>query len=317
MDHGSVKNQHINISPVRIGPTISINQILGKKLQSTLNKQELEVFKSTKVQLNTSSLPLIEVQVGGGSLNHRTALPFCTLSPVPSTIKPSGYFANNSWQPLTCGVKHFDKHQFETCLKGKSVHIYGDSTGRQMYEYLEDNENCDSVMSHEYLKYCVKKNQSIHFGFHGPPVRGSQIISVDKLRYVAEQIDDLEGGPEVIIILSIWAHFGVPDGTFYRDRLQAIKGAVGRLWQRSPETKVIVRSANTREHAIGGFILISSDWIALQGEKTLRGVFSQDKRFSFLDVWDMTLVQQSKDAIHPLKTTLVQIMDYLLTMICL
>lgn len=292
--------------------SISMDPTSKGKLQTSITKEELMLFKSTKVKLSTAKLPLIKILDAG--LNS-SRFSICTPGVVPTTVETRGLFYNNNWHPLDCKIKQFQNDQISSCLREKSIHIYGDSTGRQMYDFLAGVLNC-STTKNEYLKDCEIRNHSIHFRFHGPPVRGSQIIPVKTLRYVAEQIDDLKGGPGVVIVLSIWAHFGVPDGSFYRERLQAIKGAIQRLWERSPETQVIVRSANTRGHSIGGFILISSDWIALQGEKTLRSVFSDDKRFSFLDVWDMTLVQRSKDAIHPLEPTLVQIMDYFLTLIC-
>ncbi|PIK53047.1 putative NXPE family member 3 [Apostichopus japonicus] len=229
------------------------------KLQKTLSKAELAAFKSTKTKLKTLSLPSINVR---GAAPDPDALPTCTLAPVTSSVQTRGFYYNNTWQPYHCSLKSFKPNDIQSCMTKKTIHIYGDSTGRQMYYYLQKSTTCDNIeISGE--KRCVGN-----------------------------------------------------DGTFYRDRLEAIKSAVGRLWQRSPETKVIVRSANTREHSIGGFILISSDWIALQGEKTLRDVFSQDRRFSFLDVWDMTLVQKSKDSIHPLDPTLIQIMNHLLTMMC-
>ncbi|XP_071855109.1 NXPE family member 3-like [Apostichopus japonicus] len=282
------------------------------KLQKTLSKAELAAFKSTKTKLKTLSLPSINVR---GAAPDPDALPTCTLAPVTSSVQTRGFYYNNTWQPYHCSLKSFKPNDIQSCMTKKTIHIYGDSTGRQMYYYLQKSTTCDNIeISGE--KRCVGNGTTLRYKFHGPPIRGSGKLNAKKLRYVAEEIDDLEGGPDVFIILSIWAHFGVPDGTFYRDRLEAIKSAVGRLWQRSPETKVIVRSANTREHSIGGFILISSDWIALQGEKTLRDVFSQDRRFSFLDVWDMTLVQKSKDSIHPLDPTLIQIMNHLLTMMC-
>ncbi|KAF5890290.1 NXPE family member 3-like, partial [Clarias magur] len=50
----------------------------------------------------------------------------------------SGYYYNNSWMPLNAmDVHHFeDSAAITTCLKGKIVHMLGDSTVRQWFEYL-------------------------------------------------------------------------------------------------------------------------------------------------------------------------------------
>ncbi|KAJ8033079.1 NXPE family member 3 [Holothuria leucospilota] len=265
---------------------------------------------SSKVSLTGNRLPSFQVLDGGSSA--KVSFPYCSAVHPPKSIQTSGYILQNKWQPFNCSVKKFNADNIESCLRGKTMHLYGDSTARQMFYYLRDNITCNS--KEPFL--CVGNETTVHFKFHGLPVRGKSVVDAKKIRYIAEEIDDLKGGPGVVIILSVWAHFGLPKGTFYRDRLIAIKQAVERLWIRSPETRVVIRSANTREHSIKGFILISSDWIALQGEKTLRSVFGGDDRFLFLDVWDLTLVQQPKDQIHPSEPTLTQMMDYLLTLLC-
>ncbi|PIK57140.1 hypothetical protein BSL78_05958, partial [Apostichopus japonicus] len=168
--------------------TISMNPNSRKQLEGTLSTQELAVFRRTKVHLNTTLLPSIEVR---GTPPNETNLPTCNLPSVPPTIQTNGYFYNNSWRPLNCRVNHFEDNDIGTCLQGKSIHIYGDSTGRQMYDYLQASSRCVSSQNHPYMKSCEKDNLSMQFRFHGPPVRGRQVIPVKTLRYVAEQIDDL------------------------------------------------------------------------------------------------------------------------------
>lgn len=285
-------------------------KVSSRNLENSLNSTEKTLFKSSKVSLTGNRLPSFQVLDGGSSA--KVSFPYCSAVHPPKSLQTSGYILQNKWQPFNCSVKKFNADNIESCLRGKTMHLYGDSTARQMFYYLRDNITCNS--KEPFL--CVGNETTVHFKFHGLPVRGKSVVDAKKIRYIAEEIDDLKGGPGVVIILSVWAHFGLPKGTFYRDRLIAIKQAVERLWIRSPETRVVIRSANTREHSIKGFILISSDWIALQGEKTLRSVFGGDDRFLFLDVWDLTLVQQPKDQIHPSEPTLTQMMDYLLTLLC-
>lgn len=279
----------------------------GKKLEASLSTVEKAMFKTTK-----KSLKPIEPMIVVHSNVKRPALATCSSFHVPDTIHTRGYFINGTWQPYGCTLRSFTSNETRVCLQNKRLHLFGDSTARQMFVYLKENLQWTC---HETFR-CTKGNATLRFKFHGLPIRDSATIPVYNLSYVAQEIDKLKGGPDLVIVLSVWAHFGQPEGSFYRDRLLSIKEAVKRLWQRSPESRVIVRSANTREHTIRGFILISSDWIARQGEMILREVFSEDKRFEFLDAWDITNVQQAHDNVHPYKATLSQIIAYLLTIIC-
>lgn len=281
----------------------------SKKLLTTLSDTEKKIFKSSKKEVKTSEAPIYVHPRFFGSTD---ALPACTSSHVLSKVETNGLFYKDKWQPFYCNIMSFSDSDTKECLSNKKVQFFGDSTARQMFMDLKGKVkwNC----SEEF--FCLKGNASIRFTFHGLPIRDSHTIPVQNLSYVAREIENMKGGNDVVIVLSIWAHFGQPEGSYYRDRLLAVRGAVERLWQRSPGTRVVVRSANTRGHSIGGFILISSDWIALQGEQILRDVFSSDKRFDFLDVWDMSLVQKSRDDVHPLPPTLSQLMDNLLSLIC-
>lgn len=52
--------------------------------------------------------------------------------------KPSGYYFQGLWRVIGgTAVQHFDTLSAVTqCLKGKKVHLYGDSTIRQWFEHL-------------------------------------------------------------------------------------------------------------------------------------------------------------------------------------
>lgn len=264
-------------------------------------------------------MPSFQVEASNITSSFTTSykLPLCNFQPVPTGISTRGFFHKGTWQPFDCRLTHFESEQVQSCLNFKSMYFYGDSTARQMYEYIIQKKiNCVDN-GNKWMRHCDGQNTTMLFKFHGPPVRKGTPGSVRELGYIADEIDNnQEGGPGVYIILSLWAHLVYPDKTFYRDRLLSVKSAIDRLLERRPETRIIVRSANIREHSIGAFLMVSSDWVALQGERILRDVFSKDERISFLDVWDMTLVQECPDNVHPRETTLIQMLDYLLTMIC-
>ena len=51
---------------------------------------------------------------------------------------PSGYYYHDSWRPLngTVMLQFNNSSAITECLKGKIVHMFGDSTARQWFEYL-------------------------------------------------------------------------------------------------------------------------------------------------------------------------------------
>lgn len=54
---------------------------------------------------------------------------------------PAGYYYQGAWQALDgTTVRQFNNASARTqCLKGKVVHLYGDSTVRQFFEFLTEN----------------------------------------------------------------------------------------------------------------------------------------------------------------------------------
>lgn len=53
------------------------------------------------------------------------------------TVSPSGYYYEDHWRPRTHWIHHFNKSDdISKCLQGKVIHLFGDSTIRQWFEYL-------------------------------------------------------------------------------------------------------------------------------------------------------------------------------------
>ncbi|XP_060885661.1 NXPE family member 3-like isoform X2 [Labrus mixtus] len=167
----------------------------------------------------------------------------------------SGYYYQGVWRPLG-GTK---VHQFNNssaisqCLKGKEVHMYGDSTVRQWFEYLnaslpdakEINLN-NPKKSGPFMIWDNAKNILVKFHLHGPPLSVSINIPTSELRYIANEIDDVVGGSNTVVIFGIWAHLTPFPMQFYIRRLYGIRRAVIRLLNRAPDTLVVIRTPNLR-----------------------------------------------------------------------
>jgi hypothetical protein len=58
--------------------------------------------------------------------------------------KPSGFYYQNTWHSLSCSGRTFPTaDSILGCLAGRVVHMIGDSTLRQWWEYLRDTVPCE------------------------------------------------------------------------------------------------------------------------------------------------------------------------------
>ena len=90
----------------------------------------------------------------------------------------------------------------------------------------------------------VQNNIDLHFRSHGLPLRCAK-APVVSLHYMSNEIDDMAGGPHTVIIFNMWAHFTSFPLSYYANRVSQVRRAVVALLRRAPETKVIIKSANT------------------------------------------------------------------------
>ncbi|KAF3848217.1 hypothetical protein F7725_021245 [Dissostichus mawsoni] len=70
--------------------------------------------------------------------------------------------------------------------------------------------------------------------------------SFEEIRYIANELDELIGAPNTVVVFGIWAHFGSFPIEVYIRRLQRIRSAVVRLLDRAPKTVIIIRTANPK-----------------------------------------------------------------------
>ncbi|XP_059182058.1 NXPE family member 3-like [Centropristis striata] len=235
---------------------------------------------------------------------------------------PSGYYYQGVWRALG-GTK---VHQFNSasvisqCLKGKVVHMYGDSTIRQWFEYLnaqlpdlkEFNLHSPKQVG-PFMALDYANNILVTYRCHGPPIRFSQ-VPTGQLRYIANELDVVTGGTNTVVVLGIWSHFSTFPMEIYIRRLQTIRRAVVRLLDRSPGTLVIIRTANPK--ALGLYeTLTNSDWYSLQRDKVLRAMF-KGLNVHLIDAWEMVLAHHLPHSLHPQPPIIKNMIDVLLSNVC-
>ncbi|PIK39091.1 putative NXPE family member 3 [Apostichopus japonicus] len=261
----------------------------------------------------------------GPLLRYQSALPYCKAGTVPHHFRTAGYFYNETWFPHNCQIHAFTVTEALTCLQNKSVYFYGDSTVRQLYEFFVNR--CWKTFQEKHIRTSKfwkvgpllakddVNNITLRYQHHGLPIRNNWTWVKD-IRYISNELDTLKGGYDVIIVISLWAHFTATSYGLFEHRIRDIKAAINRLLQRFPKTTVIIKGANTRDHSGLSYALYASDWYAYHLEQILRTEFENDDKIGYLDVWDMTLAHHHKDAIHPPGEVVANIVNRMLTYIC-
>ncbi|XP_029980769.1 NXPE family member 3 isoform X2 [Sphaeramia orbicularis] len=299
-----------------------INHAKGGYLKHLLTNKEALLFQSgvnIKVHIHASGPDRINVLP---PTKDKTEVDGGTIKPESFKIEASGYYYRDSWRPLD-GVKmrQFNESSAVTqCLRNKVIYMYGDSTVRQWFEYLitfvpelkEFNLHSPKNVG-PFMAVDSTHNILVKYRCHGPPIRFTTVTS-SELRYISNELDGLAGGPNTVVVLSIWAHFSTFPVEVYIRRLRHIRRAVLRLLDRAPGTLVVLRSANLQ--ALDQEVsLYNSDWYSLQLDAVLRAMF-KGLNVLLVDAWQMTVAHHLPHALHPPPIIVKNMINMLLSYVC-
>ncbi|KAE8620315.1 hypothetical protein XENTR_v10010191 [Xenopus tropicalis] len=194
--------------------------------------------------------------------------------------------------------------------------MFGDSTLRQWFEYLErfipTLKRIDLHVNYQsgpLLAVDPDAGLVMRWRAHGNPLRTTKTMFSD-LHYEAAHLYGIGGGPQTVVVFTLWAHFTSYPVSVYIQRLSRLRRAISSLLFRSPETTVLIKSANTGYKSIYG-----SDWLSLQLDLLLRAMF-KGMAVTILDVWDMTSCHYLPDNIHPGAPVIRNEVDLMLSYIC-
>ncbi|XP_078021781.1 NXPE family member 3-like isoform X2 [Epinephelus lanceolatus] len=243
---------------------------------------------------------------------------------VKSSIETSGlfgYYHQGVWRALDgTAVRQFDTPATIQCLRSKEVHIFGDSTVRQWFEFitsvipdlkeiaLYNPGKAGPHMSVDHVNKILVMSR-----FHGVPIRINSVSS-NEVRFAASEIDGLIGGPNTVVVIGIWAHFGTFPIEVYIRRMQSVRRAVVRLLNRAPATKVIIRTGNPKALTLF-YALTNSDWYTLQIDKVLRTMF-KGMNVHWVYAWEMVMAHQLPHNLHPLRPIIKDMIGVLLSYVC-
>ncbi|XP_033934402.1 NXPE family member 3-like [Pseudochaenichthys georgianus] len=236
-------------------------------------------------------------------------------------FQASGYYYQGLWRALDgTKVRQFPSASAITqCLKGKVVHLYGDSTIRQWFEFLiaalpdlKEFILGSSRRNGPFLALDYENKIMVTFCLHGPPLRFEG--SNEDIRYIANELDDLIGAPNTVVVFGIWAHFGSFPIEVYIRRLQRIRRAVVRLLDRAPKTVIIIRTANPKELRLS-VVINNSDWFSVQCDIVIRAIF-KGLNVHLIYAWEMVLAHHLPNDLHPQPPIIKNMMDVLFSYTC-
>ncbi|XP_075131838.1 NXPE family member 3-like [Leptodactylus fuscus] len=286
------------------------------RISKVTNEQEDSLLSgSVTNKIISGSVSTINVVSDNGSVGLTSNLSTC--GPGLESLQPSGFYYGDLWTSLTCLGRHFPQPADAlTCLRGKDIHMIGDSTLRQWFEYLEkfipSLKRIDLHVSYKsgpLIAVDAGAGLVMRWRAHGLPIRTSKTMIAD-LHYDSAYLAGIGGGPHTVIVLTLWAHFTTFPVKFYLERLERVREAISDLLFRSPETTVIIKSANTGSRSLYG-----SDWLSLQLDILLREMF-KGMGVIILDAWDMTSCHYIPENIHPGPPVIKNEVDLMLSYIC-
>uniref|UniRef100_A0A3B5QAE3 Neurexophilin and PC-esterase domain family member 3 n=1 Tax=Xiphophorus maculatus TaxID=8083 RepID=A0A3B5QAE3_XIPMA len=236
--------------------------------------------------------------------------------------QPAGYYYQGIWRALDGSTVQqlTNNSAISQCLSGKVLHLYGDSTIRQWFEYLisaaPDLKKFDLkslTQTGPFMALNYAKNTLVTFRCHAPPIRFGH-LPISQIRYIANELDGVVGGENTVVVIGVWSHFSTFPVEVYIRRLLTIRRAVERLLTRAPGTLVIIRTANPKALSLYE-TLTNSDWFSIQRDKILRTIF-KGVNVRFVDAWEMTLAHHLPHNLHPQLPIIRNMLNVVLSHIC-
>ncbi|XP_050012381.1 NXPE family member 2 isoform X2 [Alexandromys fortis] len=283
---------------------------------SYLSLQEQFLFR--RANMAVEMVKSLSITVLPGNNKNETEKKKCQVG--MKTPFPSGYTFKGSWISTFCEQKEFSNiNDINNCLTRKLIYLMGDSTLRQWVYYLSkvvktltffDHHGTGTFQTHVLLD--VKRHILVQWKKHGHPFVTKKLFSVKDDNYIPREIDQVAGDSRTAIVITVGQHFRpFPINIFIRRAIN-IRKAIERLFLRSPETKVIIKTENIRE--VNENAEIFSDFHGNIQNLILRNIF-RDLNVGIIDAWDMTIAYGSED-VHPSTSVVESQVAMFLNYIC-
>lgn len=139
-----------------------------------------------------------------------------------------------------------------------------------------------------------------------------QLYSVIEDGYIPWEIDQISGDKNTVIVITFGQHFRpFPIDVFIRRAIN-VRKAIERLFLRSPDTKVIIKTENIREMYIDTERF--GDFHGYIQYLTMKDIL-KDLNVGIIDAWDMTIAFGT-NSVHPPDPVIGYQVSMLLNYIC-
>ncbi|XP_072901347.1 NXPE family member 3-like [Hemitrygon akajei] len=305
--------------PKKLSCSSHINYAIGGYAKNVIIGEERRFFQSG-VNIKRPILPCgIGHVIVTPSPRQTTDLRECVRG--KPVVSPSGFYFKNWWISTTCNIRHFTTPaKITKCLRGKKVHLFGDSTIRQWFEYLtafltglKMFDLGNHIKAGPLCALDVENKIMLEYCAHGPPIQ-FRSLSSQHLYYISNKLNEIKGGKDTVIGITICAHFNTfPVGVYIR-RLQYIRRSILQLLSRNPDTVIVIKTGNARE-ANQDYILNYNDWFSYQLDVLMRRIFAH-MNVAFVDAWEMTIAHYLPHNIHPPQIIIKNEIDVFLSYVC-
>ncbi|XP_028639485.1 NXPE family member 1-like isoform X2 [Grammomys surdaster] len=232
---------------------------------------------------------------------------------------PSGYTLRRRWVTAQCTQRQLTSSQINDCLKGKLIYLLGDSTLRQWIEYLPNVAKTlkpfdlhGTGLYKKHLLLDAERHTLVQWKKHSHPFITVQLYSVIDDGYIPQEIDRLPGDKDTVIVITLGQHFRPFPMELFIHRAINIQKAIERLFLRSPDTKVIIKTENVREMNLDTEKF--GDFHGHIQYLTTKEIF-KDLHVGTIDAWDMTIACGS-NILHPPNEVIGNQIDVFLNYIC-
>ncbi|KAJ1189577.1 hypothetical protein NDU88_006321 [Pleurodeles waltl] len=302
-------------------PCGSLNDMRAVDLRSSyLTAEERHIFERSNIGVEIpKNFEFVVVQ----KCNENISKPIEKCKTGMASPYPSGYFLQNIWHPVFCNmVSYKTGDDYLNCLRGKRLYLIGDSTLRQYIMYFTEHNKIMTYFDHHesgwsswektLLAIHMDKDIMVSYKRHGFPLESFMFYLFKEDKYTSRQIDEIGGGRNTIFAITMGQHFRQFPLQLYIRRALNIRKAIERLLTRSPDTKVIIKTENTRDTNTAVERL--SEFHGYCQYLVMKEVF-KDMDVGFVDVLDMSYALAT-ESVHPQMHVLENIMSLTFNYAC-
>ncbi|KAM9221743.1 LOW QUALITY PROTEIN: NXPE family member 2 [Dugong dugon] len=221
---------------------------------------------------------------------------------------PRGYTLQRRWITAFCKQAELDAAKnINDCLKRKLIYLMGDST-LQPINYLQKVVENLLICFTSALKYFAhgtgifkthvllnaERHILIQWKKHGHPFITEKLFSAKDENYIPET-GQVAGDNDTAIVITHGQHFRPFPINIFICRAIKVQRAIECLLLRSPETKVILKTENTREMYLDAEMF--SDFHGYIQNLIMHDIFV-DLNVGIIDAWEMTIAYRINNA-HP------------------